>query len=308
MYPGIELRTMRYIVAVGRELHFTRGSEAVRVSQPALSKQIRDVEKELGVQLFKRTSRKVELTDAGRTFIDNAQQALMYAERAGAMARAASAGQQGKLFLGVSPTIDLELFFRLRNAFQERYPDVECQFVSNFARQQADGVMRSDLHASLIELPIRYRGLAIMNVFRESLILALPRNDKLASTKRIIPAQLNPRQLILLSPSADLARDRILAGLRTWGYRPEKIIDVVTLPQVFDFVAAGDGFAVLRESAQRFQSKKIVFRSVLGLPTLDTGIAYRRDIRTPLVRNLIRVAREVFAEERGKMIGAGQQL
>jgi DNA-binding transcriptional LysR family regulator len=78
MYPGIELRTMRYIVAVGDELHFSRVAESVRVAQPSLSKQIRNVEQELGLELFRRTRKKVEITEPGRAFIENAKQALLY--------------------------------------------------------------------------------------------------------------------------------------------------------------------------------------------------------------------------------------
>src|SRR6266853_266963 len=111
MYPGIELRTMRYIVAVGNELHFSRAAEHVHVAQPSLSKQIRHVEEELGVELFKRTRKKVEVTEPGRAFIENAQQALLYADRAASMARAASAGQRGRLLLGVAPNIDLLAYY-----------------------------------------------------------------------------------------------------------------------------------------------------------------------------------------------------
>ena len=301
MYPGIELRTMRYIVAVGTELHFSRAAERVHVAQPSLSKQIRNVEEELGVELFDRNRRKVEITDAGRAFIENAQQALLYADRAAAAARAASAGGRGKLLLGVSPSIDLELFFRVGKAFEKRYADVQFQFVSAFASQQAEWVMRSDLHAGLIELPIRYRGLAVLSVFREPVLLAISRNDKLAWTMEIAPEQLKDRRLILLADAADRAHDKILGGIQTWGFRPEKILNVMSLAQALDFVAAGEGIAVLRASSERFESKKVILRSVPGLPSLDIGIVYRRNIRTPLVRNLLRVAREVFTEERTRI-------
>jgi len=217
MYPGIELRTMRYIVAVGNELHFSRAAEHVHVAQPSLSKQIRHVEEELGVELFKRTRKKVEVTEPGRAFIENAEQALLYADRAASMARAASAGQHGRLLLGVAPNIDLQLFLRVRNAFEKRYANVQVQFVSGSANQHAEWVMQSDLHAGLIELPIRYRGLAVLAIFREPVILAVRRNDKLASAKSILPEELKDRMLVLLSDTADLARDRILVALQAWG-------------------------------------------------------------------------------------------
>jgi DNA-binding transcriptional LysR family regulator len=297
---------MRYIVAVGVELHFTRAAERVHVAQPSLSKQIRNVEEELGVELFKRTTRKqVEVTEPGRVFIENAQKALLYADRAANMARAAGAGQLGKLLLGVSPLVDLQLFFRIRDAFAKRFPEVQFQFVTGLAREQAEWAMRSDIHAGLIELPIRYRGLAVLGISREPIVLVLPRNDKLAKSKAVTPAQLKERRLILLSAGADLAHDRILASLETWGYRPERMLEVINLGQALDFVGAGEGFAVVRASASRFESKAVAFRPMPALPTLDVGLAYRRDVRSPLVRNLLEVAREVFARERKRMIEDG---
>jgi LysR family hca operon transcriptional activator len=303
MYPGIELRTMRYIVAVGVELHFTRAAERVHVAQPSLSKQVRNVEEELGVELFKRDrNKKVEVTEPGRVFIENAQKALLYADRAASMARAASAGQLGKLLLGVSPLVDLHLFFRMRDAFEKRYPEVQFKFVAGPALEQAEWAMRSDIHAGLIELPIRYRGLAVLGIFREPMVLVLPRDDKLAISKTVTPAQLKGRRLILISASADLAHDKILMDLENWGYRPERVVEVISLGQMLDFVGSGEGIAVARASAGRFESKAIAFRPMAALPTLDVGLGYRRDVRSPLVRNLLEVARDVFARERKKMI------
>lgn len=303
MYPGIELRTMRYIVAVGVELHFTRAAERVHVAQPSLSKQIRNVEEELGVELFKRTTRKqVEVTEPGRVFIENAQKALLYADRAASMARAATAGQLGKLLLGVSPLVDLQLFFRIRDAFEKRYPEVQFQFVAGSTIELAEWAMRSDIHAGLIELPIRYRGLAVLAIFREPMVLLFSRNDKLGKLKGLTPAQLKQRRLIILSSGADLAHDRIITGLETWGYHPERVLEVISLGQILDFVGGGEGVAVVRASTGRFESKTVAFRPMPALPTLDVGLAYRRDVRSPLVRNLLEVAREVFATERKKMI------
>jgi len=302
MYTGIELRTMRYIVAVGSELHFTRAAERVHVAQPSLSKQIRNVEDEIGVELFRRTRKKVEITEAGRAFIENAQQALLYAERAASMARAASAGQHGKLLLGVSPSVHLDLFFRLRNAFERRYGDVRVEVVSAFSRDQAESVMRSDLHAGLVELPIRCRGIAILGVLREPIALAVSRDDVLASRKTVGPKELVQRPLVLLSEQAEPAHDKILIAIQNWGYRPEKVFHVLSIMQALDFVQTGEAVGALRGYLVRLGSKKVVAKWIPELPTVDTGIVYRRRVRSPLVRNLLWVAREVFSEERARMI------
>lgn len=301
MYPGIELRTMRYVVAVAAELHFSRAAEKVHVAQPSLSKQIRNVEQELGVELFRRTRKKVEITESGQVFIENAKQALLYAERAASAARAANIGRQGKLFLGVSPSVDLNLFLRLKNAFERRHGNVQFQFVSAFAREQAESVMRSDLHAALVELPIPHRGLAILGLTREHIELAIARNDFLASRTTLLPKELIERPLVLLSNQADLAHDKILAAIQNWGYRAKKIFHVLTVMQALDFVEAGEAVGALRGQFARLVSRQVVSKAIPGLPSVDTAIVYRRQPRSPLVRNLLRIAREVFSEERACM-------
>jgi DNA-binding transcriptional LysR family regulator len=302
MYPGIELRTMRYIVEVGNELHFSRAAEKVRVAQPSVSKQIRNVEEELGVELFRRNRKNVEITAAGQVFIENAKQALLYANRAASAAREANIGLQGKLLLGVSPSVQLEVFLRLRKSLETKNNNVELQFVAGLAREQAEAVMRRDLHAGLIELPIKYRGLAILTVVREPIVLTVSRHDALASRKTILPEELIRRPLVLLSDGADLAHDKILLGVQSWGYRPAKIFHVPTLVQALDFITTGEVVGALRRNLGPFDSRKVIAKAVPGLPTVDTGIIYRRQIHSSLVRNLVTIAREVFCEERAAFL------
>ncbi len=180
MYPGIELRVMRYIVAVAQELHFTRAADRVHIAQPSMSKQIRLVEGDLGVELFHRTRRKVEITEPGKAFVENAEQALLYAERAVASARAASAGRQGKLILGVSPAIDQRIYFRIEDVYRKEYPAVEVCYQSCFANQQAEWILRNDLHAGLMELPIRCHGLSVMSLTSSPILLAVSARSQLA--------------------------------------------------------------------------------------------------------------------------------
>ena len=304
MYPGIELRTMRYIVAVGKCLHFSRAADHVHVAQPSLSKQIRNVEGELGVELFKRTRRKVEITDPGREYIRNAELSLLYADRAAATARAAGAGVLGKLLLGVSPSVDMRLFFRIRAGFLQQYSDVEVEFTAAFAMQQAEWIMSSELHAGLVELPIRYRGLAILSIYREPLLFAVPRKSRMATVKHIQPAHLKDTRLILITGNADIAHETILNRLHAWGYRPEKVIPVMTLPHALDVVAAGEGIAILRAYAERIDWKGVILQPVPDLPMLDIGLAYRRNNRAAMITNLIQTARQVFEEERTRMKAA----
>ena len=145
----------------------------------------------------------------------------------------------------------------------------------------------------------------------------LPPFDDLIESGKIIgldfPVALNPAlaktigTMMKISSAADLAHDKILEGLRAWGYQPERTLDVISLAQAFDFVASGEGIAFVRASSRRFESRRIVLRPLPGLPMLDVGVTYRRDIRSPLVRNLLRIVHEVFAEERAEMMQNSQK-
>ncbi len=205
------------------------------------------------MELFNRTRRKVEITDPGRVYIKNAELALRYAERATSGARAAGAGVSGKLLLGVSPSVDMRHFFKIRTEFLKQYSGVEVEFTAAFAMQQAKWIMSSELHAGFVELPIRYRGLAILNVYRESLLFAIPQKSNLAALRRMTPDRLKDSRLILISGDTDIADDKIVASLHAWGYRPERVIEVMTLSHALDFVAAGEGITVLRTNAERIE-------------------------------------------------------
>jgi len=304
MYPGVELRVMRYFLAVQAELHFTRAAERVHVAQPSLSKQIRNLEDELGVTLFKRSRRGVELTPPGEAFAENARQSLLYAERAAAQARAVGAGTHGKLLMGISPAVDTALLFRIRDAFHRQYPDLQIETVCAFATELAEMLMRSDLHVGLIELPIRYSGLDVMNIAREPTALVLPANQ-IQSPTQVTPERIQDRTLVLVSERADLAYQKFLAGLKSWGYRPPSIQPVLTAAQALDFVGAGNGVAAVRTSVRKLHTKGISYCLVEDLPWLDAAIAYRRNIRTPVVRNFLEVVRREFSEERNKMRAEG---
>jgi DNA-binding transcriptional LysR family regulator len=294
MYPGVELRVMRYFLAVVAEMHFTRAAERVHVAQPSLSKQIHNLEQELGVELLKRGRRRVELTEPGQVFAENARQALLYAERATAMARAAGAGKSGKLLIGISPATDSALYFRIRDAVTRQYPDVQMEAVTAPAIQLAEQLMRTDLHASVVELPLRYRGLNVLSISHEQVVWAISDKDIIASEKLIQPEQICNRPMVLISQDADLAYHSIVANLAKWGYRPPKLQLVSTPSQVHEFVAAGQGIGILRASATRCRAPGITYRSAESLPAVDTGIAYRRGARTPSVRNFLRVVRQLF--------------
>lgn len=302
MYPGVELRVMRYIVAVAKELHFGRAADKVHIAQPSLSKQIRLTEEDLGFSIFHRHNRKVELSDPGAVFVENAQQALLYAERAIALSRSAAAGEQGKLLLGVSPVIRQEMFFRMREAYQKQYPDIEMCFQGEFSGLLAEMIMRNELHAGLIELPIRYRGLSVINLMHEPLGIAIAANDPLAKEVAVRIDALGGRVVALLSPDIDLSNARLEEFLARSRPPVARIVKIPMVGQLIDFILHENGVAIVRDNWNHWQNREISFRPLLAVPPIYTGLAYRRDNRSALVKNLTRVARQLFEQERKQMM------
>lgn len=303
MYPGVELRVMRYIVAVARELHFGRAADRVHIAQPSLSKQIRVAEQELGFNLFHRHRSGVEVSSPGTVFIENAEQALRYAERAVALSRAAAAAEQGKLLLGVSPVIRQELFFRTRSAYHKQYPDVEICLSGQFSGQQTEMIMRNELHAGLIELPIRHRGLSVINLIQEPLAVALASTDPLAREGVLGLKALEGRVTAMISPDTDLSNKVVEEFLTHVRFPLSRVLRLPTMDQVMDYILHENGVGIVRDHAKRWQTDAIALRPLVGLPAIYTGLAYRRDNRSPLVRNLARLVRQIFALERQRMVG-----
>ncbi len=303
MYPGVELRVMRYIVTVAKELHFGRAADRVHIAQPSMSKQIRLAEEDIGVEIFNRTRRKVDLTEPGIAFVKNAELSLLYAERAVAVARATAAGQRGKLLMGVSPAIDQRLFLDVRSTYAKLYPLVEICFSSSFASHLAESIMRNELHAALLELPIRYRGLGIVHLKQEPLALAIPASHPLASATAITLEQLHGHTLALVPSEVDLSAGKLSEKLHALRCRPARILEVTAVAQALELVQAGEVVALLRAHYRDWKLGSVVFRPVPELSKLDAGLAYRRDDRSPHVRTLVHLAKEVFALERKQRMG-----
>src|SRR5258707_1646161 len=181
MYPGVELRLYRYVAVLAEELNFTRAAARLHVAQPSLSKQIRELENDLGAQLFERTKRDVRLTAAGEAFTAEARLTLFHADRAVQGARAAKGQYRGPWSIGYSPLIDLRILSKVRQHLSLAHPAADVRLVSAHTSEQADGLVRGTLQAGLVILPIREQAVSCEGLYREALVLALPVGHPLAT-------------------------------------------------------------------------------------------------------------------------------
>src|SRR5215470_7289796 len=170
----MELRHIRYFVTVAQELHFGRAAARVHIAQPSLSRQIRDLEAELGLQLFERNRRRVSLTAAGTTFFEEAQLLLARTADAVTAARAAARGERGRLRIAYIPSVVLGGLPEIIRSFRARLPGVEVQLEEMPPAQQIEALRAGRVDVGFARGPVADAGLATETVFEEPLIAALP--------------------------------------------------------------------------------------------------------------------------------------
>jgi DNA-binding transcriptional LysR family regulator len=291
----VELRLLRYVIAVSEELHFGRAAKRLNLSAPALSKQIKDLEGVLDYLLFERKTREVILTPAGAAFIAEARQALVHVERAMECGYTASRGDTGVLLMGYSPWFRPSLLVALQAEFSERAPGTKLALHSAYSTIQVELLLKGTLQAGIIELPANGEGLATHCVWHDELVVALPENHPLAARSEI------DRQDLAIEPIIWIARslhptlhEYFLESCQRLGFVPRIAHEVTTVSELFDLVGAGAGLGFVKRSiAERVRELGVVFRELSG-PRLfiDTGVAYRADNRSEALRTLIQLLRE----------------
>jgi DNA-binding transcriptional LysR family regulator len=292
----VELRHLRYFIAVADELHFGRAAQRLHIAQPPLSQQIRRLEQELGVSLFDRTNRRVELTDAGRAFLVEARLTLTQAERAAHVASQAARGEAGKLIVGHMTSAELNVFPRLLPVFRKRYPDVDLAFQLLGASEQFRMLHEGQIHAGFLRLPATDRGLTVKPIVRERLVVVLPEGHPLARRRSLMLRTLGSERFVLFPRRhAPGYYDALVAICRQAGVDPTIVQETTRLHTALSLVATGRGISLMPKCVGRLQRPGIVCRPLRGpVPDTEMGLAYNPANRSRLLRAFVAVVDEVF--------------
>jgi DNA-binding transcriptional LysR family regulator len=218
-HPAIELRHLRYFLAVSEELHFGRAARRLHIAQPPLSQAIRKLEQELGVSLLRRTSRVVTQTEAGRVFAEEARNVLAAFDRALAEARKAG-GVGTKLRIGCAVNLAIERLLRFLSALHETEPALEAHVTHLAASEQVERLRRGDLDLGIFFYAEEYDDLEMSPLFAgEHLAVYLPRGHRLAARKVLGPSDLANETLVTFPREANPAlHDHLLASFGAAGY------------------------------------------------------------------------------------------
>ncbi|MEF2230224.1 MAG: LysR substrate-binding domain-containing protein [Pseudodesulfovibrio sp.] len=276
-------RQLEYFLAVAEELHFRKAAERLHMTQPPLSQQIASLEDELGVALFVRDRRKVELTEAGRSLLSDARAILSALETARQRAVDIGSGRGGRLAVGfVGPAIDGPLPDDIRR-FGEAHPGVVLDLHEATTRQQLERLKNGTLDAGVVRLVGHdAAGLTCVPYHRERYVLAVPEDDPLAGRKSVPLSALDGRPLILAPRNLNTALfDAWAAAFAEAGARMNVTQEAVTKHTSVALVAAGHGVSPVPESTAATGRRGVAFVGLRGgLPPLTLHLAYREPVRS----------------------------
>ncbi|AJQ25419.1 LysR family transcriptional regulator [Pelosinus fermentans] len=291
----MELRHLRYFVAVAEELHFTRAAERLNMAQPPLSQQIRQLESELGVQLFQRTKRQVELTAAGKNFLKNVYKILIDLDKTCDSALRAQKGEIGNIIVGFTGTATYDILPKLLQPYRSKFPSVDISVLQLSTTDQIQSLLNGEINIGILCAPIKNSQLNFEVIHQEPFIIAMPRNHPLASKSGPIEVQEFSKELFIMIPrnSGQIYYDTIINICHNAGFSPNITQEVHELHTSISLVAAGMGVALVPDSIQNLRVRGITYRQLKNsVSTLKTALAWRNDETSPLVHTFIALAKK----------------
>ena len=282
----MELRHLRYFVAVAEAGSLTVAAEKkLHTAQPSLSRQIRDLENEVGAQLMTRNARGIELTPAGKAFLDYARLALIQVDAAGEAARRAVKPSKPTFSIGFLTGQEIDWLPEAMRILRDELPNIDVTVSSQYSPDLADALMRGKLDVAFLRPEAKTADLIYKVVTREPLVVILPSDHRLASQEVIDPKELAGETLLSVSKTAPVLRVVIDEYLRRSGIdiKPEHEAD--NLAMAMSLVASTRSVALLPAYAQNFLPWSVISRPLSGeVPTIDLVVGYNKSNTSPILK------------------------
>jgi LysR family transcriptional regulator, hca operon transcriptional activator len=293
----MELRHLRYFVAVAEEGSLTNAAERrLHTAQPSLSRQIRDLELEVGVKLLERGARGVELTAAGRTFLDHARLALLQVEAAGEAARRAAQPQKTTFTIGFLTGHEVVWLPDGLRILREEEPTTEITLASQSSPDLAGELMRGKLDLAFLRRETQAPGVTFKFMIKEPLVAMVPAGHRLASRKKISPQEIAAETYISPTRYAPVLKSVIEGYMAKSGITLKPAYESDNLTSTMSLVASTGGVTVLPIYARHVLSSSVVLRPLKGEPPMiDLVMGYNRSNTSPLLKRFLARADELVA-------------
>src|ERR1700722_10356628 len=298
----MELRHLRYFVAVAEEGHVTRAAERLGIQHPPLSQQIQALERELDVQLFRRKPRGVELTPAGRALFDEAKAILARATEAIAVTKRAARGEAGRIGLGFTSSASFHPFVpRAIRAFRETHPLVAFSLEESGTVELVEALRAEAIDAAFVRSPIGApTDLTVHPILDEPMVVALPSGHELAGPgdPLVLAALAGETFILYRRPVGPGLHDAIIAACDRAGFSPQIGQEAPRMLSTLSLVAAGLGVTVVPASMSRLEAEGVVYRPLDASAELTAplNLAYRRNEISAAVRRFVGLVQKSAAD------------
>jgi len=295
---GLELRHLRYFVALAETLHFRRAAERLSIAQPALSQQIQQLERELGVRLLERTQRRVALTDAGAVFLERARVTLAEAAEAMRLARLAGRGEVGHLGVGVVTSALYGIFPEVVRVFRERHRDVHLTLQELPGNEQTRALRAGRIQVSFLRPPVDETDIQVRTIAREPWVVAMPTSHPMARRTRVSLRSLANEAFVSFPRDlAPVLYDQLISMCQRAGFSP-RIVQEAQMQTIISLVAAGIGVALVPATLENLSRKGLVYKRLAGsVAKLELFVAWRREDKSPLLAAFLEIVREVATKK-----------
>lgn len=285
----MEIRQLNYFIAVAEERHFGRAAKRLHMAQPPLSQQVRQLEEQLGVRLFDRTTRRVDLTAAGQELLNRGRQIVNAIETLTADVYQVGQGAAGVLRVGFSGSATYGVMPLIVRRAKQVLPGLSLTLHGEMLTPAMEGELRDGtLDAALLRPPVAAQEIDYRIVAREPLVVALPSFSPLAADRPVAVHELQDQEFISYPPESVLYR--ITADMcRQVGFRPRIAQVIGETSTMLSFVASGGGIAIVPASVRALQLEGVVYRAIEDAPEVELAVAWRREDRSALLHNFLDV-------------------
>ncbi|MGF6870875.1 LysR family transcriptional regulator [Paraburkholderia sp. MM5477-R1] len=293
----MEFRQLKYFVVVAEELHFTRAAERLGMAQPPLSQQIRKLEHEIGTLLFRRLTRGIELTDAGRVLYGDARRIVDQAEQAKTRAQSAARGQAAHIRVGFASSVVFHpVIAEIVGAYRDARPDVRLSPSESDVAALIDDLLAERIDLAIIRQTSQgSERVKIEPLFDEDMLVVLPPQHELAGRASISLHSLAQETLILFPRAiAPVLYDEVISACQRAGFSPQLGQESTQVASAVSMVAAGFGVSLVPHSIRQVAAAGVTYHAIEGpQPKAQIVIAYRSTAFSKLVRDFVDVARRL---------------
>lgn len=295
----IELRHLRYFITVAEELHFGRAADRLHMAQPPLSQQIKQLEIALGFQLFYRTKRSVQLTEAGQVFLLESRKLFKQLDQAIESGRQVSRGESGQLVIGFISSSAYSVLPEMLRSFRSQVPEVRLELHEMPTNEQIEWLRQGKIDLGILRPPVEDHSLHLSTILREPMVVALPESHPLIDQSAIALANLSRESFVLFPrPLSPRVYDQIISLCQQAGFSPNIVQEAMQMQTIVSLVAGGMGVSIVPISLQNMQRTGVVYKPLAEpTPYAEVAIAWRQQDTAPSLQRFLALIQTLSLSE-----------